>query len=69
MPREEFIDPGPLLREQRDERLRELQEQFPEPRSRRDERRLNRAKRHFMREYRRAHKTAHWLTDPTSPDD
>ncbi len=49
--REEFVDPDPLLSEKLEERVRELEDQYPEPRSNADERRLKRKRRRLMREF------------------
>ncbi|MCP3974118.1 MAG: hypothetical protein GY720_06465 [bacterium] len=67
MARGDFVDPGPLLQELFDERVRGLEEDFPEPRSRRDRKRLRQAKRRLWTELHRAGRHAHWLTDSEAP--
>jgi len=59
-----FVDPEPLLREMQDERMREVEEQYPEPRSSADEARIETERQRLMRELRTLGRTAMFAVPP-----
>jgi RNA processing factor Prp31 len=61
MSRRGFVDPDPLLTEKLEERFREIEARFPEPRSRADNRKLKRARRRASRESHLSRGAARWL--------
>jgi len=67
MARNEFVDPDPLLADKLEERVRELETLYPEPRSGFDNRRIKRARRRILREFRAARGTATWLSPSDHP--
>lgn len=67
MARREFVDPDPLLTEKLQERVHELEKQYPEPRSGAGDRRLKRARRRILREFHVARGTTAWLSPGDHP--
>ena len=55
-----FVDPQPLF----EERIKEIEKQFPEPRSHADEQLLEIERRQLLRELRIARRTAMWVAPP-----
>ncbi len=60
----EFVDLEPLLREMLEEKMREVEAKYPEPRSRSDERRIALERRRLLRELQVARRTAMWAVPP-----
>jgi hypothetical protein len=62
-----FVDPEPLLREMLAERMREVEEQYPEPRSSADEDRIETERQRLTRELRVLRRTGMWAVPPDEP--
>ena len=64
MARNEIVDPGPILREMLKERMRSVESQYPEPRSRTDRKRIETERRRLIRELRVLRGTTKWAVPP-----
>lgn len=63
----DFVDPEPLLRDMLEEKMREIEDRLPEPRTRTDEQLLKSERRRLTRELRRARRSARWLAPTDEP--
>jgi len=62
-----FVDPEPLLDEMLAERMREVEAQYPKPRSSADEDRIETERQRLMRELRVLRRNAMWAVPPDEP--